>query len=266
MSFSGKRGRKADDCEEVAAPPPYVKTRLQSPPDTDSTGVETPLAAVLDRYLGPEYIATRAGPVGREVSYLKGSDVINLANKLFGHDNWSSEVLELTDKGVRQDGPKWLVFVTCKVRVTVHWPETGRETFHDGIGTGGAGKGAKTPEEALGMAHKTAATDALKRALIHFGKAMGNCCYDHDYLKWIETVRARTRKPDLSSVYAEGRLLRKPSAVESSGGSQQKLPFEPQRKNGAKVATPARLVPMKQEPEDAFDSDVFVDDDDEYTF
>lgn len=115
------------------------------------------------------------GPKG---DYLEGWHVIAEANRIFGFDGWSYEVIEATcvaqnprkiGSGQNQrDG--WGVTYTAKVRVMV--AGTMREDF-------GAGHGYDVD---VGLAHesaiKEAVTDSLKRALRTFGNPFGLALYD----------------------------------------------------------------------------------------
>ncbi len=265
MSFSGKRGRRTDDAngDDVVAPPPYVKTRVRSLPDTGSIRDDMPLG-LLNRPLGPEFVKSRKGP-GLALFYLSSSDAVYVANLVFGNDNWSSEVLRQEEDIPHREGDKWAVNAKCRVRVTVNWPSTGQSTFHEGTGYGGGSKGAKTAGDALEMAIKEAETDAFKRALRMFGEALGNCFYDKLHLDWIKKQRDREGNEDASKRFTWDNLLRRHGTATPPRSSQQKLSFE-SRKNGdgAKVGGPVRLVPTKDEFDDV-DSDMFVEDDG-YTF
>jgi DNA recombination protein Rad52 len=113
------------------------------------------------------------GPKG---DYLEGWHVISEANRIFGFDGWSYEVISAT--AVAQEARKigkaqkdgWGVTYTSKVRVEV--AGVYREDF-------GAGHGYDVD---LGLAHesavKEAVTDALKRALRTFGNPFGLALYD----------------------------------------------------------------------------------------
>lgn len=142
--------------------------------------------ALLNRALGPEFVSKRTGPGGAPLSYCCGHDVIRLANVFFGNDRWTSEVSNLNVEMFQEAG-KHSAVVTCKVRVTVSWPD-GRQTFHEDFGFGG-GQKMPRPSEAVEQGVKEAVTDALKRALRQFGDALGNCLYEKAFLKWLEANR-----------------------------------------------------------------------------
>lgn len=113
------------------------------------------------------------GPKG---SYLEGWHVIAEANRIFGFDAWSYEVVEArcVSEAPRKIGKQqkdgWGVTYTAKVRVVVQGIV--REDF-------GAGHGYDVD---AGLAHesavKEAVTDALKRALRTFGNPFGLALYD----------------------------------------------------------------------------------------
>jgi DNA repair and recombination protein RAD52 len=113
------------------------------------------------------------GPKG---DYLEGWHVIAEANRIFGFDGWSYEVMEAkcVSEAPRKIGKQqkdgWGVTYTAKVRVVV--AGVMREDF-------GAGHGYDLD---AGLAHesaiKEAVTDSLKRALRTFGNPFGLALYD----------------------------------------------------------------------------------------
>ena len=46
----------------------------------------------LDKFLGPEYLASRQGYRGEKLYYVPGEKAINLANEVFGFNGWSSSI------------------------------------------------------------------------------------------------------------------------------------------------------------------------------
>lgn len=114
----------------------------------------------------------------RGYSYVQGWLVIAEANRIFGFDGWSREMVELKcvsekERGIGKDqDPGWGVTYTAKVRVTI-----------DGIVRDGCGAGHGIDRD-LGQAHesalKEAETDAMKRALMTFGNPFGLALYDKD--------------------------------------------------------------------------------------
>jgi DNA repair and recombination protein RAD52 len=132
--------------------------------------------ALLAEPLDPALISERSGRDGRLLQYIEGWAAINQANRIFGYDGWGAELIReasyrpmsLIDPAT--DAPLAVGMYTAAVRVTVR----GCPARSD-IGCGFVA--ADTPE-AHEAAYKGAATDALKRALRHFGDPFGNGLYD----------------------------------------------------------------------------------------
>jgi len=120
--------------------------------------------------LAPEYISERETGDGT-VRYLEGWRAIQLANAIFGEDRWGAEVVgEVTYRPIPQTGRRnatpVLGIYTATVRVTV-----------DGCGVHsdvGSAAVEEQTQEHHATACKAAVTDALKRALRHFGAGFGN--------------------------------------------------------------------------------------------
>jgi hypothetical protein len=130
----------------------------------------TALSAPLDR------AKVRQRRQGRsQVSYLEGWQVIAEANRIFGFDGWQRETVALrcVHQAERLIGeeqrPGWGVTYTARVRISVSASTAGQPALiREGCG---AGHGIDTD---LGQAHesalKEAETDAMKRALMTFGR------------------------------------------------------------------------------------------------
>ncbi|ORX57564.1 Rad52/22 double-strand break repair protein [Hesseltinella vesiculosa] len=133
---------------------------------------------ILQKSLGPEFIANRVGPGNAKLFYIEGRTAINLANEVFGYDGWSSEVLEtVTDFIDVDDRGRVSLGIAARVRVTLKCG-----TYHEDWGYGSF-ENAKTKADAFEKARKESVTDGLKRALRLFGDVMGNCIYDKNYLR-----------------------------------------------------------------------------------
>ncbi|XHB99377.1 RAD52 family DNA repair protein [Nitratireductor sp. ac15] len=129
----------------------------------------------LQAKLDPSHIKppSQYGPKG---DYLEGWFVIAEANRIFGFDGWSYEVVEsrpvseVPRKIGKQQRDGWGVTYTAKVRVVVN-----------GIVREDCGAGHGYDVDA-GLAHesavKEAVTDALKRSLRTFGNPFGLALYD----------------------------------------------------------------------------------------
>src|SRR3990170_299398 len=126
--------------------------------------------------LDPGLVSERGARDGRLLQYIEGWAAINQANRIFGYDGWGGEVvgeviyrpMSLADPAT--DAPLAVGMYTAAVRVTVR----GCPARSD---VGCAFVAGETPE-AHEAAYKGAVTDALKRALRHFGDQFGNSLYD----------------------------------------------------------------------------------------
>ncbi|KAI8622286.1 hypothetical protein BC830DRAFT_752696 [Chytriomyces sp. MP71] len=130
--------------------------------------------ANLRKPLGPEYLATRAGPGGAKLSYIEGHRVISLAQEIFGFDGWSHSIVQTDIDFVdtARDGTAYSIGVSTIVRVTLK-----DGTSHEDVGYGYI-ENAKSKGMAFEKAKKESVTDGIKRALKSFGNALGNCVYD----------------------------------------------------------------------------------------
>jgi len=132
--------------------------------------------ALLAEPLDPALISERGARDGRLLQYIEGWAAINQANRIFGHDGWGGEVvgeviyrpMSLADPAT--DTPLAVGMYTAAVRVTVR----GCPARSD---VGCAFVAGETPE-AHEAAYKGAVTDALKRALRHFGDQFGLRLYE----------------------------------------------------------------------------------------
>jgi DNA repair and recombination protein RAD52 len=131
--------------------------------------------------LDPSLLSTRKGPRGSYLTYVRNDIVVELANFVFGHFGWSSEVKEKKTSIEKVSGSSTKVHCTAIVRVTVCF-SGGTTAFRESNGLGLA----ELPNVDLSVekAEKEAVTDAMKRALRLFGSALGNCVYDPDFLSW----------------------------------------------------------------------------------
>jgi DNA recombination protein Rad52 len=134
------------------------------------------VAALLAQPLDHALVSERELRDGRLIQYIEGWVVINQANRIFGHDGWGAEVvgdvtyrpLSLADPVT--DTPAAVGMYTATVRVTARGCPPKADV--------GCGFVAEETPEAHEAAYKGAVTDALKRALRHFGDQFGNGLYD----------------------------------------------------------------------------------------
>ncbi|MCO5584954.1 hypothetical protein L7F22_038886 [Adiantum nelumboides] len=137
----------------------------------------------LQQKLGPEYVSYRAGPGGLRVSYLEANKAIELANEIFGHDSWSSEIIQFQEMlREKSEGGKWTVSVMCTLKITIR-----SGAFHQDCGFGNSVQSSLAA--AVEKAYKESSTDAMKRCLRLFGNATGNCLYDRKYLNNVAKMK-----------------------------------------------------------------------------
>jgi len=112
-------------------------------------------------------------------------------------------------------------------------------TYHEDLGYGHI-ENCKGKATAFEKAKKEGTTDALKRALRHFGNVLGNCIYDKSYLEKVTRMKVQPAKFD------ESNLHRHPDYV-------KKGPVEPEPPKATENNGP--LQPAQLVAEDAFDDD-----------
>ncbi|PVV02632.1 hypothetical protein BB560_002913 [Smittium megazygosporum] len=146
---------------------------------------------VLSKKLPPEFIRYRRGAGNSRLAYLEGWRAINLANRIFGYNGWSSSVVNMNvdDIKERPDG-RVSVCISSTVRVTLR-----DGTYHEDVGHGSIDN-APSKSMAFEKARKEAVTDGLKRALRMFGDLLGNCLYNRDFVSNIEKISKRKFKEE----------------------------------------------------------------------
>ena len=117
--------------------------------------------------LPEELVSERTTEDGEVLRYVEGWRVIEEANATFGPDRWGAELVgEITPRPRPGTEGSSAAVYTATVRVTVEGCLP-----HSDVGTAVA---LDDTPEAHAAAVKAAATDALKRALRHFGARFGN--------------------------------------------------------------------------------------------
>ncbi|KAH3997532.1 hypothetical protein HBI24_152550 [Parastagonospora nodorum] len=176
------------------------------------------LQSRLNKQLGPEYISTRPGNGGGKVAYLEGNKAIALANEVFGFNGWSSSLgqVQIDYVDEHQNG-KVSLGLSIVVRITLK-----DGTYHEDIGYGSIENG-KGKAASFEKAKKEAATDGLKRSLRTFGNVLGNCLYDKEYLKKVQTMKVKPIK------FEEGSLYRHATYAPRPQEEQAVVKHEPQR-------------------------------------
>ncbi len=120
--------------------------------------------------LDPDLVSERTADDGTPLRYLEGWRAIAQANAIFGHDRWGAEVVgDLTYRPLPAQG-------RARGAATGIYTATVRVTVDGGLAHSdvGAAAVAESTPDAHAVAYKAAVTDALKRALRHFGDQFGN--------------------------------------------------------------------------------------------
>ena len=111
------------------------------------------------------------------LSYLEGFDLMETANKIFGHGNWSYTITSL-EQVSQETNSNQNVIVCYKAIVKIHVYSLDHSKHISkedvGFGTGIS----KTLADAHEGGAKEAVTDAIKRAMRSFGNQFGNSLYD----------------------------------------------------------------------------------------
>lgn len=159
--------------------------------------VEKDYQEELDKYLGPEYISFRSTGYAEE-AYIEGWVAVQMANRIFGYNGWSSEIKSFSIVDIEENIDKrYTALVNAHVRVTLS-----NGVYREDLGCGIV-ENIKGKSKALQKAHKIAVTDALKRALKQFGNALGSCCNDKQY---INTVKRMKKTP--ANGFSESDIIR----------------------------------------------------------
>ena len=165
-----------------------------------------------------------------KLPYLKGDDVINTANRIFGEDGWDVVPLgrvERFEVGTKQtDNGQIIIFVyTVPFMARFHgFTDSGK--IHT-IEKGDIGKNS-TQSEAFQqheMAISGCATDALKRAMRHLGRQFGITLYDkesEDFLAAVGKAPKKTATKKKKSATKKKKTTAKKKTT-TSKGKQSKI-------------------------------------------
>ena len=117
-------------------------------------------------------VKTKKVPGRPDASYLEAYDVIDKANEVFGYGAWGTTIIDLD---LHETGGKTACVVTLELSVD------GCFSRQDvGVVIAAQSQGKELSPESLETAVKGAVSDALKRAMRHFGKQFGNSLYDKE--------------------------------------------------------------------------------------
>ena len=111
------------------------------------------------------------------LSYVEGFDLIETANKIFGHGNWSYSITSL-DQVSQETNSNQNVVICYKavVKLTVYSLDHNKHISKEDVGFGTGI--AKMLSDAHEGGAKEAVTDAIKRSMRSFGNQFGNSLYD----------------------------------------------------------------------------------------
>lgn len=198
----------------------------------------------LAKPLPHDMVKTRA-QAGQSLSYVEGWYALDTANRIFGFDGWSIEVVSVTvllsERATEGKGAyKHVARVHVRVRVG--------DVTRDGIGVGVGS--LNDPIASIELAEKAAETDAQKRALKSFGNRFGLALYDktqegvgasREAQRMIDEI-ARTENVDawvLANKKAVGALV---------GADQADVKAACARRRGELAAAPATGTPEAPVP------------------
>jgi len=111
------------------------------------------------------------------LSYLEGFDIIETANKIFGHGNWDYAISKLEQVSQELNhNQNNVICYKAVINITVHDIQHSKSVTREDVGFGTGI--AKTLADAHEGGAKEAVTDAIKRTLRSFGNQFGNSLYD----------------------------------------------------------------------------------------
>lgn len=174
------------------------KFQMAQKPSPPSQRTFTHISKELNKRLGPEYISYRQAFNNTHIAYIEGWTAINIANRIFGYNGWSSKLRQIKIDYIDECNQRYSIGVSAVVRVSLS-----DGTTREDIGFGSADN-QRVKSQAIEKTKKEAVTDALKRALRQFGNALGNCCYDKEFLKDVKAVKKQDKE-----VLKEYELLRR---------------------------------------------------------
>jgi len=167
-----------------------------------------------------------------QLSYLKGHDAIDTANRIFGYGNWGYDLMGVEMQNVLgEDGGVIGCYYAARVKLTV----TGCvPVTEEGVCPVQEGRNPRARIDAHDMARKGAITDALKRALRCFGDQFGNSLYDNELVDGQprETVRNNNNNRNANQ---------QPATTGAAPGLSRPA------NNGGEMRAP-RMAPVQQQP------------------
>lgn len=152
----------------------------------ESEGFSQAQREMLTASLDVNVIKHRPGGNGKMLKYIKGDTAIDTANRIFGYGHWGYKVIGRSHEVIEDEKKGRMEFYTADIELSVvgaAFPFPG-----DGVGIVNAPYTVEMHEKG----RKEATTDALKRALRHYGDQFGLCLYDEDdYVEAADGTRMR---------------------------------------------------------------------------
>jgi len=148
---------------------------------------------MLKQELHPNNVMSRSIGHGKNLAYISGEYTIRAANGIFGFGNWSHRVRNLkevsnTEGKGKNDKTRFDSSYIAIVAITATM-EDGKIAEYEDVGYG-SGISYVDIGTAIESASKEAITDAMKRALRHFGSQFGNSLYNEKFRKIISKARS----------------------------------------------------------------------------
>jgi len=128
------------------------------------------------------------------LSYLEGFDIIETANKIFGHGNWDYSIssLQSVSQEVNQNQNNVICYKAV-ISVTVHDLQHSKQVTREDVGFGTGI--AKTLADAHEGAAKEAVTDGIKRTMRSFGNQFGNSLYNKNHQPQTQQQPTQLQQP-----------------------------------------------------------------------
>lgn len=136
--------------------------------------LDTEKSSLLDKPLDMSQIKHREGGGGKQLAYISGKFAMDQANRIFGYGKWGYKVVNRGQMTIDEPNGNKVIMYTADVELWV----TGADFTFPGAGVGIVGKPFTVAMHE--KAYKEAETDAMKRALRHYGDQFGLCLYDGD--------------------------------------------------------------------------------------
>ena len=170
------------------------------------------VVAQLEADLDRARVKQREGYRGSMLDYLEWTTTVRQLNSIFGYGHWSTEVTNITDLALDDDGIPMGARATVKLRV--YFPnekgvydhyEMPEATYENvGFSTTRANRDGKRTWDAYDMAVKGAVSDALKRCAVNLGNQFGLSLYEKGVATASATPTAQTgsaARPAATGVY-----------------------------------------------------------------